>query len=298
MKKVLSILLLGAMLVGTLASCGGDDDASTTAATTTKAPTTTTKPNVVVTTPPPSENDGPVVPDPETPMVLEEVENWQATHTLINDQVDPEGFWASQIGFFADGGMLNLFDEVDTADEWNAIDWEAAKRDDMVDTDGSGAIGDVGIDDEGNETYDGWTPIGKMGYSGANAALYWTMKEPVTLGSYVIITGNDNSTYKGRNPEGWYIFGHNGQTKPEDAVAYSGTSALALASVEALEDAGWVVLDYVFDGAMADADFTAHGYVIDEDKQGEYQNYCWFIEYGGSEDNLVQVSEMLLFAAD
>lgn len=298
MKKILSILLLGAMLVGALASCGGDDTEGTTAATTTKAPTTTTKPTAVQTTP----DLGAVTDDPtavkENPMVLQEVEDWMANHTLLNSKVDEEGFWASQIGFFADGGMTNLFDEVDTADEWNAIDWAAEKRDDMVDTDGSGAIGDEFVKEDGTLSYDGWTPIGKMGYSGANSALYWTMTEKVKLGSYVIVTGNDNSQFAGRNPVGWYIFGHNDQVKPEDAVAYSGTSATALASVDALLEAGWTVLDYVYDGNMADADFTPHGFKIDEDKQGEYQNYCWFIEYGGSTDNLVQVSEMLLYAAE
>lgn len=300
MKKLLSVLLLGAMLVGTLASCDSGEGSDTTVATTTQAPTTTTKQQVAQTTPPEVEFTTDPSQVAETPMELAEVETWMAEHTMVNDLVDRNTLFASQVGFFADGGMPNLFDDIYTKDEWdNAIAeglFDANTHEDWVDTNGDGV---VGLNEETGAT-DKWIALGKMGFSGSTCTIFWSMTEQVTLGSYVIYTGNDNSTNPNRNPVGWKIYATNDAALaavPEDTVPYAGTSAMALKDKESLEAAGWVCLDDVFDGAMADADFTPFGYKIDEDKQAAYQYYCWFIDYGGDATSLIQVNGLKLYAA-
>lgn len=311
MKKLLSILLLGAMLVGTLASCdSGDKDDATNATTTTKAPTTTTKGNQ-----PEQTTAGTLGTDAgdttkETPMALAEVETWMAEHTMINDLIDPERFICSGVGMFADGGLSNLFDWVFNQDDWNkmqAVDPETgttpqqdATHKDWVDTNGSGIVGDsYDSDGDGVEEEDNWIALGKFGYSGSTGTFIWGMKEPVTLGSYVIYTGNDNASYPGRNPVGWKIYATNDEALaaiPDDRIPYTWVSTTVPTVAVDMDDAGWVLLDDVYDGNMDDANFTPFGYKIDADKQGEYKYYAWHIEFGGAA-NLVQCTGMKLFAA-
>ncbi len=301
MKKLLSILLLGAMLVGTLASCdsGDNKDDATNATTTTKAPTTTTKGDQPQqTTAGTLGTDSKT--DKETPMALAEVETWMNEHTMINDLIDPDRFICSGVGMFADGGLSNLFDWVFNQDDWNkmeAVDEvtglsprDEATHTDWVDTNGSGVVGDEG---------DSWIALGKFGYSGSTGTFIWGMTEPVTLGSYVIYTGNDNASFPGRNPVGWKIYATNDEALaaiPDDRIQYTWVSTTVPTVAIDMEDAGWVLLDDVYDGNMDDANFTPFGYKIDEDKQGEYKYYAWHIEFGGSA-NLVQCTGMKLFAA-
>lgn len=127
------------------------------------------------------------------------------------------------------------------------------------------------------------------------------MTEPVTLGSYVIYTDNENSTQICRNPVEWKLYATNDDkiaAMPADTIPYIGTSASALRSEEELEAAGWVCIDYVFDGNMKDVDCMPYGYKIDEAVQGAYKHYCWFIDDNGGESDMTGVTGLKLFAAE
>lgn len=230
---------------------------------------------------------------PENPLSDMDVQYWMDSHTLLNDSIDRNSLYSSQVGFFADGGLGNLFDDVFTVEEW-LLAMDEGRFDEAIthrwDTNGDGII------DENDIVID----LGKMGFVGTTGAFYWSMTEQVTLGSYVIYTGNDNSTHPNRNPVGWKLYGTNDPALgavPAD-LDNRGCSATALDNADELEAAGWVLLDDVFDGNMADADAMPYGYLIDEDKQGAYQYYCWFIDYGEIEASEIQVNGMKLFAAD
>ncbi len=240
MKKLLSILLLAAMLVTSVAaaSCASDDSSSsTTAAATTATPAATTAQPTVTQDPANTTEEEPE-PDAETPLIDEEVQQLMDTKTCLNDKIDMESLVSEGATFWNDEteGYAQLFDGIYT---------------------------DADFTEAGQ---------GKMGGGITSAYFYFDMTEQVKISDYVLVSGNDNSQYPGRNPVAWYIYATNDKTQD-------------------LEE--WTILDYVYDGSMADADFTPFGYSIDEDKQGEYQYYCWFVEYTGGS---LQVCELLLYA--
>lgn len=195
----------------------------------------------------------------EIPMVDDEVVEWMNTHEYLNGMIDPFSYWSNVEYFFDDGQMSNLFDEIFTSSEW-----AEASRDGRI--------------------YTGYGSQGKMGYSGPRGSFYWSMNEPVTLSSYVLYTANDSPSYPGRNPVGWYLLATN------ELEEYYVTN-----SVDNLLNAGWVMLDAVYDGDMYDDAFTPFGYEIDEDRQGAYQHYCWIVDYGGDWEGSVQLNGIKLF---
>ncbi len=94
--------------------------------------------------------------------------------------------------------------------------------------------------------------------------------EPVKLTAYAHATANDNSQY-GRAPEEWIFYG-------------------------STDGENWVVLDYVQEASQVieRVDFTYYAFLIDEDKQGEYQYYKFevFEAEGGT---TFQMSEFQIF---
>lgn len=198
----------------------------------------------------------------EQPMIDEEVEEWMRRYELLNDLIDMNSLMSSTDLFFMDGPMYNLFDEY-----FSMSDWSQGVRDGWI--------------------YSGYGSLGKMGYTGPQASFYWEMEEAVTLGSYVIYSGNDSATYTDRNPIGWFLLGSN---NPDDFPMNN--------SVEALEEAGWVMLDAVFDGDMTNTDSKPFGYEIDPERQGAYRYYCWLVDYGGDGFGLVQVNGIKLFGTE
>lgn len=268
---------------------------TTTPTTTPYSPTTTTRPT---TTYPPFTTDPSHI--PATPMTNEDVENHMNSHTLLNDKIDPNSFFSSNIGFLADGGMANLFDDIFTAEEWQKAEqegrFEAATYTDRVDTNNDGVIG---FNEETGET-DRWVELGQMSYDINSFALHWSMTEPVTLGSYVLYTGK-NAESSGHNPVGWTLYATNDDAlaaKPADTIPYLGISASALKNPQDLEAAGWVRIDYVFDSNMTDINFAPHGYKIDEENQKAYKHYCWFLDYPGEDGSIVSITGLKLYAAE
>lgn len=253
MKKILSVLLLAAMAIA-MASCGSGAE-TTTAATTTAAPTTT----VGQTTPPA------ITEDPNAPTVNEEPET-----PYIRDNADT----TKELATLLDGKTC-ANDKIDRESlaSLNFSTWNAEKENlpQMFD---------------GVKTADDWAAAGDQGKigggCGGGAWFMWATTEKVKVSAYVITTGNDNSKYPGRNPVAWNLYATNDATAIQAAV-----------DAGEFNPEGWTNLDYVYDGTMTEADFTENGYAVDADKQGEYQYYCWYIEY--TRDNVFQACEFEIF---
>lgn len=213
---------------------------------------------------------------PQVPMEADEVEQWMADHLLLNDKIDPNGYIASaNVRFLLDNGMSNLFDNI------------------------------IGKADEDSDDGMAGAEVGMMTFEGSNVALYWSMTEPVKLGSYVIYSGKNGVYNSGEysfvsfvNPVGWKLYGSNEPIDVNDIDPDTFQSASAPADKKSIELAGYHLLDDVFEGDMGYTVCTPYGYKIASDKQAEYQYYCLFIEYGADVQEITQIAELKLYAAD
>ncbi len=115
------------------------------------------------------------------------------------------------------------------------------------------------------------------------------MTEKVKLSAYVITTGNDVHAHTEQNPLAWHLYATN---DADAAAAMRGTDAHYEEIIRGNDQ--WIDLDYVWDGQMTANSFCSNGYVIDESMQGEYQYYCWVIEYAGGTH--IQVAELELYS--
>ncbi len=180
MKKLLSVLLLAAMLTASLAavSCTNEETSSTTTAgvAATSAPVTTKAP-VATVDPTQEETDDPneVV---ENPLLDADVIEMMESKTCVNDKIEMESLVSDITNFFSDGAYDHLFDGVYTAEDWAEI-----------------AEGD--------------TTVGKCGFNAAAGNFFFALSEKVKLSAYVIYTGNDNAQYTGRIPIEWTLYGSN-----------------------------------------------------------------------------------------
>ncbi|MBQ8383146.1 MAG: hypothetical protein IJX47_08085 [Clostridia bacterium] len=100
--------------------------------------------------------------------------------------------------------------------------------------------------------------------------IYFSLEEPAQISTYVLTTANDTARFPERNPVEWELLGTNDPF---------------------MED--WVVLDYVWDGNLYSENFVEHGYLIDADKQGEYQHYA--LRLGYCSGTQFQLSELRLY---
>ena len=270
MKKFLSVVLVAALAAAALASCSGDETATTTVAGTTAggagvnttpavtAPTTVTDPSGIEEV-------------PETPFIVDGgLEELLAGKTLITDKVDMDSL--ASVGFNTwnetDENIDKMFDGVVTYDDW------------YFDEDGNLLEG------ADPETPKGGGP-GKVGGGISSPAyFYFGLTEKAKVSAYVITTGNDNSIYPTRNPVEWTLYGTN------DAEAFAKGAAAGLNNNPSggddtrttsndipFDESKWTVLDYVYDGGMIEDNFTACGYAVDADKQGEFQYYVWVLGY-------------------
>lgn len=266
MKKILSVLLLAAMVV-TVASC---NEATTTTAGTTAGTTTNAGPVVTpapsVTTPAGGEETSAEDPylynnpnaDRDLGTLLEGLTNWNEAGKVDTTYTpdDPANTSLYTIGFSTwnteKENIPQMFDGVRTQEEWDAA--------------GQGKIG---------------------GGTSPDACYLFNMTEKVSVKAYVIWSGNDNATYTERNPIAWHLYATNDEEAMK-AMRAEGADATTL------KDSGkWVDLDYVWDGQMASVNFEANGYDVDADKEGEYQYFCWMIEYTGGD--AFQICELEIF---
>ena len=106
------------------------------------------------------------------------------------------------------------------------------------------------------------------------AVVIWTMDEKVTPESYVMVTGNDTGTYKGRNPGTWVLMAANGKKLPTDIDDWT--------IIAAVED----------DQKMGNVNKKAYRYPIDDADQA-YKHYMLVVlETRGAD--VMQISEFFL----
>lgn len=185
MKKLLSVLLLAAMVVS-VASCADDEAGSkgstagnTTISTTTVA-TTTNNPFGDFTTDPSQVPEDPFVSgDPQRSLeaLIEGKTGLSASGKIDMNSLRDEGFDCWQAG----EEFKSMFDGVDTAVEFA---------------------------ENGNK--------GKCGggIQSGTTKFYFSLTEQAKVSAYVITTGNDNSDFPGRNPMEWWLYATNDESKP------------------------------------------------------------------------------------
>ncbi|MBQ7354448.1 MAG: hypothetical protein IJW62_02895 [Clostridia bacterium] len=271
MKKLMSMLVLAAMLAASLASCGGETDTTTAApAPTDKPAATTTAPKV---TPPTTVTEEPGAEDePETPKLpgdgLEEL-----IEGLTKAEVDLSQLGVVDFDAWNDNENLENLDRL-----FDGIKTEI----DFIDA----GYGKCGGDAKWGAEEGGY--------------FYFALTEAATLKAYVITTGNDNLDYPGRNPVEWTLYGTN------DAEAFAAGAAAGLNNNPSggddtrvtstdipFDESKWTKLDYVYDGGIAEGNFLENGYAIDADKQGEFQYYVWVLGY--TKDGNFQACEFELY---
>ncbi|MBQ7354449.1 MAG: hypothetical protein IJW62_02900 [Clostridia bacterium] len=266
MKKLMSMLVLAAMLAASLVGCGGGETDTTTA-----APAPTDKPAVSTTpqaTPPTTVTEEPnTSEETEVPKVLGAgLEELIAGKTSLTATGKIDKATLASVGFNAwqtFESINELFDGIDTELEWFY----------EQDENGDYTILRDGADPENPDgTKRGGGP-GKAGGGVSNPAyFYFGLTEKATITAYVLTTGNDNMDWTGRNPIEWTLYGTNDLSVFEEC---------SIDGVE-FDETKWTMLDYVYDGGIVEANFAGNGYEIDADKQGEFQYYVWVLGYTDS----------------
>lgn len=106
---------------------------------------------------------------------------------------------------------------------------------------------------------------GKLG-GGTPSGAYIVVEteKALTIGAYVLVSGNDTATYPDRNPIQWVLYG-------------------------STDGENWVVLDQVKDGKMAPDSYIPHVYTIENDQA--YNYFCMSVENVGS----LQLNEIMFF---
>ena len=268
MKKILSVLLLAAMVL-TVASC---NEATTTTAAGTTAGTTTAggpvvTPAPIITTEPNPEMQA------EDPYLYNNPNADRDLGTLLEGLTNHNEAGKVDTTYTPDGE-----DRINTSlltigfNTWNT---EKENIPQMFD---------------GVRTQEEWGAAGQGKIGGGtseNACYLFNMTEKVSVKAYVIWSGNDNATYTDRNPVAWHLYA----TNDVDAMKAMREEG---ADYTTLQESGkWTDLDYVWDGSMAAVNFEANGYDVDADKEGEYQYFCWMIEYTGG--GSFQINELEIF---
>ena len=115
------------------------------------------------------------------------------------------------------------------------------------------------------------TKLGGGDISGGSVTLTFDAPDSKLI-AYTIVTGGDSGDYPGRTCNEWTLYGW------DDAAS------------------DWVVIDYVYDGAMQDVNATPFGYSIDADKQATYSSYKFEFTFGVSGPiTVLQLNEIYLY---
>lgn len=100
-------------------------------------------------------------------------------------------------------------------------------------------------------------------FSGSKGSVAWKMDRATTVYSYTLTTGNDNSTYSGRNPKAWVLYGSS-----------DGNS--------------WDPIDIVKDSGMKDVNYESYAYTVDKVRTYQYFKID-FTELNGSSFQLSEI---------
>lgn len=115
--------------------------------------------------------------------------------------------------------------------------------------------------------------------------IFFSTTEAVTVSAYVLTTGHGTNEALQSEPDGYY-------PNPVEWTLYATNDPEAF-SAETPSEAGWTVLDYVYDGNIHDVNLMSHGLVIDDKKQAPYQYYALMLGYtSGSQ---ISLSELELY---
>ena len=140
--------------------------------------------------------------------------------------------------------------------------------------DGSGGYANEGYANlvDGKFTSNSWTKWGTDSRnvpSGETEAYYWVdfhADEAISVGKYILTTGNDNTQYSNRNPKTWILKG------------------------KAKEDDSWTTIATVKnDETMQDKDFENYEFALD--KPGSYKYFRFMVEETHG-DSFMQLCEL------
>ncbi|MEI3162303.1 MAG: dockerin type I repeat-containing protein [Lachnospirales bacterium] len=109
----------------------------------------------------------------------------------------------------------------------------------------------------------------------SNAYIIFSSSEPIHIKGYSIVTGNDNQTYKGRNPKDWKLYGCNDESADRNSDSW--------------EEIHSVTNDTI----LKDINYTKYDYTLDTPTTKKYQYFKLEITALQSDDTM-QMSEFIL----
>ncbi len=116
-----------------------------------------------------------------------------------------------------------------------------------------------------------WTVV-----SFKEAYVIWNTEKAFSPTNYTIVTGNDNTEYRNRNPKSWVLYGCNSSTAPDR------------------DSKKWEVIDKVTnESVLEDKNYAAYNFVISKPSSSKY-NYFKLEILKNHGDNAMQISEFAL----
>ena len=109
----------------------------------------------------------------------------------------------------------------------------------------------------------------------SNAYIIFSSSKPIHIKGYSIVTGNDNQTYKGRNPKDWKLYGCNDESADRNSDSW--------------EEIHSVTNDTI----LKDINYTKYDYTLDTPTTKKYQYFKLEITALQSDDTM-QMSEFIL----
>ena len=109
----------------------------------------------------------------------------------------------------------------------------------------------------------------------SNAYIIFSSSEPIHIKGYSIVTGNDNQTYKGRNPKDWKLYGCNDESADRNSDSWE--------EIHSVTD----------DTILKDINYTKYDYTLDTPTTNKYQYFKLEITALQSNDTM-QMSEFIL----
>jgi len=118
-----------------------------------------------------------------------------------------------------------------------------------------------------------WCVNGQIGYEHF-AHVIWDAGDEISVTGYTIVTGNDNSSYNGRNPQTWLLYGSNTWTSDPESDS-------------------WTLIHYVVDdGQMQNRDQHAYQYTLEQTPPAFQYYLLVIVENEG--DKCLQLGEFML----
>jgi opacity protein-like surface antigen len=271
MKKILTLALTAALLLSSVSmfACSSDsaDNTTTTTAGTTTAATTTAATTAGSTTTNPTETSGSATTGGEDA----ELYYWfDLNREDETEYIDTTEMRANYVNLTVDHNAT-----ISSKSNFVGFDW--------TDDENNADLGNEGpqqlFDDDSTTKYCG---------SSANCEdkyVIFTTDQAVTVKAYIYTTANDNATYTDRNLEAWALLATNTELGDD---------------WELTEDnyTDWTVLDIVYYCNLPDENYTECGFEIDEENQGAYSTYMFYVLWGETQSGVLQVADITILGTD